>query len=229
MNRIMNVVRMQMLTKMTFVWVPLIILTSTFLFTLAIFALIPTDETKYGGGIQAPLWYLMAMGIQAVSLTFPFSQAMSVTRKEFYLGSMLMGTLAVAALTVLVTIGGFIEQATNGWGVNGLFFRLSLPLWEESPALAMLTFFIAGLFLFTIGFFFATIYRRWGTIAVVTASVVLGIVLLGAVFVLTKFELWGAAGEFFLALGSWGTLGLGFVITAIVAVASYTPLRRSVA
>lgn len=229
MNRILNVVRMQLLTKMTFLWIPLIILTSTFLFTLAIFALIPSGEMKYGGGIQAPLWYLLAMGIQAVSLTFPFSQAMSVTRREFYLGTMLMGTLAVTALSVIVLVGGLIEDATDGWGVNGLFFRVALPLWDQSPMLAMLVFFTAGLFLFVMGFLFATVYRRWGTIAVVSAGVGLGVALLAAVAVLTKFELWGAVAEFFIGLGPWGTLGLGFVITVLVGAASYAPLRRSVA
>lgn len=229
MNRIMNVVRMQLLTKMTFVWVPLIILTSTFLFTLAIFSLIPTDAVKYGGGIQAPLWYLLAMGIQAVSLTFPFSQAMSVTRREFYIGSMLMGMIAVATLTAIVAIGGFIEDATNGWGVNGVFFRVALPLWNESPLLTLLAFFAAGLFLFTMGFLFATIYRRWGTVSVVAVGVALGILLLGSIYLLTVFDLWANVGAVFSWLGSWGTLGVAFVIIAIVAVASYTPLRRSVA
>ena len=37
------------------------------------------DAVKAGGAASAPLWYFMALGIGALTFTFPFSQAMSVT------------------------------------------------------------------------------------------------------------------------------------------------------
>ncbi len=78
----------------------------------------------YGGGQQAPIWYFGVVGIQALTLTFPFSQAMSVTRWEFYLGTLLTAALTSAILAVIAVVGGLIEQATDGWGINGWFFAL---------------------------------------------------------------------------------------------------------
>ena len=65
---------------------------------------------KYGGGAQAPLWYFDVVGIQALTLTFPFSQAMSVTRREFFLG-----TLLTAAFTSSILAG---SRSSAAWS-NG--------------------------------------------------------------------------------------------------------------
>ena len=56
MNRTFNVMRMQLVNRQTYVWMPLIILGGSFVLSLMIYALIPTDAPKYGGAAQAPLW-----------------------------------------------------------------------------------------------------------------------------------------------------------------------------
>ena len=88
-NRTLSVVRMQLINKQTYIWIPLIILGGAFVLAMAIYAILAGSGVPgpfYGGGAQAPLWYFGIVGIQALTLTFPFSQAMSVTRREFYLG-----------------------------------------------------------------------------------------------------------------------------------------------
>mgnify|MGYP004237449591 FL=1 len=86
MNRVGNVVRMQLVNRQTFIWIPLIILAGSLVVSIVIWSMIPYDAPKYGGGAQAPLWYFFAVGIMGMTQTFPFSQAMSVTRREFFLG-----------------------------------------------------------------------------------------------------------------------------------------------
>lgn len=49
----MAVARMQLVTKWTHLGNPLIILVAAFLLSIAIFALIPVNEPKFGGGSQA--------------------------------------------------------------------------------------------------------------------------------------------------------------------------------
>ena len=66
MSRTLNVVRLQLVNRMTFIWIPLIILFGSLAFTLIVFSMIPADGVKYGGGSQAPLWYFLAIGIQAI-------------------------------------------------------------------------------------------------------------------------------------------------------------------
>ena len=91
-GRIFNVVRLQYVNRQTFIWVPLIVLGGAFVVTWGIWAVLFANGVRadmYGGGAQAPLWYFAVVGVQALTLTFPFSQAMSVTRREFYLGTLL--------------------------------------------------------------------------------------------------------------------------------------------
>ena len=90
-SRTLSVVRMQLINRQTYIWIPLIILGGAFLLALAVYAMLANAGVtgpKYGGGAQAPLWYFGVVGIQALTLTFPFSQAMSVTRREFFLGTL---------------------------------------------------------------------------------------------------------------------------------------------
>ena len=127
MNRTLNVVRLQLVNKMTYIWIPLIILVGALGLTLAIYAILSGSGVPgpfYGGGSQAPLWYFLVVGIQALTFSFPFSQAMSITRREFYLGTLLTAALTAAILSTVFVLGGFIEIATDGYGMNGYFFRI---------------------------------------------------------------------------------------------------------
>src|SRR5690606_34328329 len=73
MSRTLNVVRLQLINKQTFIWVPLIVLAAATLVSVLIYAMIPSDGPKYGGGGQAPLWVFFAVGLSAMTMTFPFS------------------------------------------------------------------------------------------------------------------------------------------------------------
>jgi ABC-type multidrug transport system fused ATPase/permease subunit len=232
MDRILKVVRLQNLNKMTFIGIPLIILGGAFVLSLLIFALIPVTPAlgyKFAGGAPvAPMWYFMGAGIYALTLTFPFSQAMSVTRRDFYLGTMATAALASIGMSLIFTVGGYIEQAFDGWGLNGRFFRIP-GLWDESPWLQALTYFTAMMLLFTLGFVFTVIYRRWGR--TIMLIVLLGIIALILVlgFVAIKFGFWVPMFEAIAGIGLWGWTFIGIGITAVLAVLSYLPLRRTVA
>ena len=79
-----------------------------------------------------------------------------------------------------------------------------------------------------IGFFFATVYRRWGARGLTFGLVGFGLVLVLIIGAITRLEIWGAVAEFFLAAG---VTGLTFMLLALMlafAVAAYLPLRRSV-
>ena len=65
MRRVLNVIRLQMINKQTFIWTPLIILGSAAVMSILIYAMIPGDGPFYGGGGQAPLWYFFAIGMSA--------------------------------------------------------------------------------------------------------------------------------------------------------------------
>jgi hypothetical protein len=226
MRRTLNVVRLQLINRQTFIWVPLIILGSAVLISVLIYAMIPVDTPKYGGGGQAPLWYFFAIGLSAMTLTFPFSQAMSITRREFFLGTIITAILGSAFLGVIFLIGGGIETLTNGYGVNGYVFYLPW-LWEAGPLGAFTVYFTLALFLFVLGFTGATIYKSWGPVVLTIVSVGLALVLLGLVFLATRLELWGQVGIAIMDLGALGLALWGLVAVAVLAGVSFLAFRRA--
>ncbi|MGO2049976.1 MAG: hypothetical protein ACTH2E_05885, partial [Microbacterium sp.] len=105
MSRTLNVIRLQLINRQTFIWVPLIVLASAVLISVLIYAMIPIDDPKYGGGAQAPLWVFFVIGMQAMTMTFPFSQAMSITRREFFVGTMITAVLGSVFMAIVFLIG----------------------------------------------------------------------------------------------------------------------------
>ena len=225
-SRILNVVRLQFVNRYTFLWIPLIIIASAVLLSVAIYGMVGADSPMYGGAGQAPLWYYLVVGIQAMSLTFPFSQAMSLTRREFFLGTVLAAAISAVALAAFYVLLGLIEQATDGYGING--YIVFLPwVWENgwlgtAAVVASLT-----MFFFLTGFWFATVYRRAGTIAVTLVTIGLAVVLLAVVFVITRMEAWMSVLEFFMTMGPLGLAGILAGLTVVAAIASWITLRRS--
>ena len=231
MNRTLNVVRMQLVNRATFVWVPLIVLAGTVVISLAIFGLISSagaSATMFGGGAQAPLWYFLAVGVQALTLTFPFSQAMSVTRREFYLGTLVTAALTSAGLAVIFVIGGLIEEATGGWGMNAFMFRLTW-IWSQGPLVAGLFFFALALLFFIVGFCFATVYKRWGNLVLTVVFIGLGMLLIATMWLIGQMQAWGAVFAWFGALTPIALTAALVLASAALAAVSYGILRRAIA
>ena len=227
MSRTLNVVRMQFVNKQTYIWVPLLVLVGAFVLTLLVFSLIPYDGVKTGGGSQAPLWYFLVVGVQSLTLSFPFSQAMSVTRREFYLGTLLAATATAAMLALIFVIGGFIEQATNGWGMNGYFFYLE-GLWAAGPFGALASYFVIAMLFFITGFWSATIYKRFGTLWLTVVLVALGLVLVGLLWVAGRLDAWEQIGAWLAAQGALGLTLWGALLGVVLAGASFLTLRRAI-
>ncbi|WP_438354719.1 hypothetical protein [Microbacterium sp. CJ88] len=226
MNRTLNVVRMQLVNRQTFVWIPLIILGGAFVLMLAVIFMVPGDEPKIGGAAQAPLWYFLVVGIYALALSFPFSQAMGVTRREFHLGTLATAALTSIILAVLFTLGGLVEEATNGYGRNGFFFRI--PWLTDGPwFVTLLIYFSAALLFFTIGYTAAAIYKRWGTLWLTVALVVLALGVVGLGWILIATGTWTSTFDW---VGAQGPQGVGFGMlgaTVVLSAASYGVLRRT--
>ncbi len=226
MSRTLNVVRMQLVNRQTFVWIPLIILGGAFLITLLIWAMLPPEANKYSGGSQGPLWYFVAVGVMAFAYTFPFSQAMSVTRREYFIGTLLTAAVTSGILTATFVVGGMIEVATDGWGINGWFFYLPW-VWDQGPAVAGLSYFVLAMLLFVLGMWCAILYKRFGTVVLVTILVGLAVLLVGAMWLVGRLDAWGAVGQWIAVNGALGLTLWGVVVAAALAAISYLTLRRT--
>lgn len=226
MSRILNVVRLQLINKQTFIWVPLIILFSAFAVSLAIYAMIPIDEPKYGGGSQAPLWYFFGAGIGAMAYSFPFSQALSITRRDFFLGTMVTAVGTSAALAIIFMLGGWIELATGGWGFNGYFFHLPF-MWEAGALGAGFTYFVIALLFFVIGFTATTVFKTWGVTILTISWVSITVVLVAIAFLFTRLEMWAQVWEAWVGMGAVGLALWGLLLTAVMMLVSFFVIRRA--
>lgn len=232
MNRVIKVARMQLINKGTFIGIPLIILGGAFLFTLAIWWLFwrngNSDGTMYGGGAQAPMWYFLALGIQSLTLTFPFSMAMSISRRTFYLGTVALFSVCALALSVFYYLMGLVEVATDGWGMGGQFFALQW-IADNNWLVQILFYFVLMVLLFMIGFLAATIYMRWRTKGMAAFFICLGVLVLGIIALFTFTNSWG---EFWSWALTWTAAGVtlwGGIIALLMAGGSYLTLRKATA
>jgi len=229
MSRTLNVVRMQFVNRQTYIWIPLLVLGGSLVITLAIYAILANSgltAAMYGGGAQAPLWYFAVVGAQALTLTFPFSQAMSVTRRDFYVGTLLTALCTAAVLAVTFVIGGLFEQATNGWGVNGYFFYLPW-IWEAGPVAAGFVFLVVAMLFFMAGFWGATIFKRFGTLALTVVLFGLGVILVAALFVVARADAWAPVFGWFANQGAIGLSLWALLVAAVLAAISFLTLRRA--
>lgn len=230
MSRTLNVVRMQLVNRQTYIWVPLLVLGGAFVISLAIWGLLSSggvDTAKYGGGAQAPLWYFAVVGAQALTRTFPFSQAMSVTRREFYLGTLLTAALTSALLAAVFVVGGLVERATNGFGFNGYFFALDW-LWGAGPLMAGLFYFAMAMLFFVVGFTGAAVYKRFGNVWLTTGIIVIALLLIGALWVIGQADAWGTVFGWFAESGVGLLVAIMAGLAAVLAAASFPALRRMV-
>lgn len=230
-DRTRNVVRMQLLNKQTFVWLPLVILASSFVISMMIYGIIyfsvdEMDEPIYGGGSQAPLWYFLVVGIQALSFTFPFSQAMSVTRREYFLGTYATAVLTSATLAASFLVGGLIERATDGWGIDGYFYYLPW-IWDQGPLVAVLMYFTIAMLAFAVGFWAATLYKRFGTLVVVATGVAILLVIVLACLIVSFADGWPAVGRWLVDLRPISLVGIVFALDIVFAATSYATLRHA--
>lgn len=225
MPRLLSVVRLQLVNRQTYLWMPLIILGGAVALSILVFQLIPTSELKYAGGAAAaPLWYFGIVGAQSLSLTFPFALALSVTRREFHLGTLLTATLASAMLAGIYCAIALIEMATDGWGVNGY---VSTPgLGANELGVAFLTYFAVSMSFFAIGYIGAAVLKRWGGLVLTVVVTLLVLLLTAALILIVRQGAGPAVAGWFVGLGYGGGALLALAVVAMMWVGSYMLVRR---
>ncbi|MFV0425609.1 MAG: hypothetical protein ACK5KU_01075 [Beutenbergiaceae bacterium] len=231
-GRIRNAVRLQFINTNTFIWIPLIVLGGAWALTMVIWLMVlqggfTGDEGSLGigGGAQAPLWYFLAAGAMSMAYTFPFSQAMSLTRREYFIGTLGAAAIAGAGFATVLTLLGMVEEATSGYGFGGYFSHLPW-LWAAGPIGAWLATLVGTMVFFVIGFWFATIYKQWGAVGLTVSIFAVALALLGIAGIITWQQAWSAVGNWFAQVGIVGVTGALALVGAVLAAISFVTLRR---
>lgn len=232
MNRIGNVVRLHFVNKATFVVVPWIVMAAVFVFSLAIWLIVMIasdgvanrEGNLYSGASSWMFIYMLIVAIQAVNLTFPYALGMSVTRREYALGTGAAFVLVSLAYSLVLTVLSYVEQWTAGWGLNGHFFAMPYVTdgqwWQR-----WFVFFAAFAFFFFVGWVAAATFVRWKALGLLTLGLCFAVALIGIVALITLTQSWIAVGTWFAATGSAGVAAWALVPTAIAAAGGFLLLR----
>lgn len=157
-----SVIKMHLRDKWSWIYIPWMILGSSFLVNLLIASILSGESGMTTGGLISIFIYMFFAGLFALMQTFPFSLGFSVRRKDYLLGTgavvvMISGVVA-AALTLLSVIE---HEVTGGWGVGLNFFYMPF-LDEVNIVLLFLLYFVALIHLYAMGFSISSIHRRFG-------------------------------------------------------------------
>jgi len=236
-TRIWRVVRLNLVNKWTTIWVPVMIMFFIWLVNWLIWWIIwgataPADRakamdgTQWSGGAFYIFVYMLVVGIQVISATFPFALGYSVTRRDFSLGSGLTFLLLSAGYAIGFSVLSSVEEWTNGWGLGGHLFTSVYFAGASFPGRLFIVF--AGmLFFFAIGAFSAALFMRWRMYGVLAILALIVLLIVGAVALITFTSSWAAVGQWFAANGPVGVTAWLLVPTALAALAGFAVLGRA--
>lgn len=236
-TRIWRVVRLNLVNKWTTIWVPVMIMFFIWLVNWLIWWIIwgatepaarpkAMDGTQWSGGGFYIFVYMLIVGIQVISATFPFALGYSVTRRDFSLGSGLTFLLLSAGYAIGFTVLSYVEEWTNGWGLGGHLFT-SVYFAGESFAGRLFIVFSGMLFFFAVGAFSAALFMRWRMYGVLAILALLVLLLVGAAALITFTGGWQAVGDWFVASGPVGVTAWLLVPTVLAALAGFAVLGRA--
>lgn len=226
MNTYLNVARYHLVDRYQYTALPVGVTLLSFLVNLVVFTLVPDDpDAYYSGGQLAIYVFLFVLGSISVSRSLPFGFALGLTRRDYYVGTMMFVGVVAAAYGLGVALLQLIEGATTGWGLDVHFFRI--PWFLDGPwYLTWLTSFVLLVLMFTYGMWYGLIYRRWNITGTVVFAACQVVVVLAALATITWTDAWSAVGRFFVTLGSTSFTGLLAALAAVLIAGGYTTIRR---
>jgi hypothetical protein len=234
-QEIWRIVRLHAVTPSVFFGIPWLILGGALLIMIVI-GLITSgagaDQTevmegmRYSWAVLSPQWYLVAVGVQAVGMTFSFALGFGATRRDFWLGTSAMFAIVSVLNGIAIATLVQIEKATEGWWIGIAMFD---ALWygQSGWLVDFYTTLALQLLVLFIGASLTTVYLRWrmrGMMAVSSAAVVIA---LGSVAVVTLTGSWPAVVEWFAGIGVVGAFTLVLAFAAVFAVVGYVVIRRA--
>lgn len=237
LTRILNVSRLHFVNKGQIVVVPWMIMSFIFILSLLIGLIVRASFSsqtlaegegtiEYGGAAGFFLIYMLVIAVMSISQTFPFAQSYSVTRRDFYLGTILAFGILTVLYSLAITLLGWIEDLTGGWGLNVNLFSPEYL----SPNLAerLYVTLVLFLFFFMMGMATASVYVRWKSNGMLVFFGAITLLILGLAALATFTSSWPAVGAWFDTMGLLGIVTWTLVPTALAAITGFLLLRRAI-
>lgn len=233
MKRVANVVRLQMNKPDITFFVPLMILA----IVMVISAIIVIAIQRAGGDVASAdyadgarmnmgmVWslpgFLVYLGVQAVSTTFPFALALGTSRKAFVAGTALANLIQSAYIAVVMLILLGLELLTNHW-FFGLYVLDIYALGAGDPVVLGLTAFLGTFTCLSLGGVFGAVWVRFGAKGPTVLGLVLGLAV-AILFLIVAPRI----GEIVASI-TGTTLGLTAAVVAVLAIlGTWVCMRRA--
>ncbi len=235
--RVWNVTRLHLVDRRTYIGIPWLIVAGAFIITVFVAQIIgfttgglgtpeAIEGQRFSWAVLSPQWYLVVVGVQAISFGFPLALGFGVTRRDFYLGTALMFVLIAAGNAIAFTILTQVEQLTNGWWLHSYMFN---ALWFglNGWPVDLLSFFVLQLLVFFVGASIATVYMRWRMPGMVIFWAALALVIVGSIMLVTFTSSWPAVANWLAAQGIAGLFAWLLVPAFLAAGGGFLALRRA--
>lgn len=235
-RRLRNVVRLQFANPWPMLILPWLIMMGIFGINYAIWQIISSaaggrgqlepEAFENNGGMVFIFIYMMVVAVQAMNLTFRFALGMSVTRRDYYLGSSVFFVMLSFIYGVGIALLAGLERITGGWGLGAAFFAptflQAVPLWQVGYIFVVLL-----LFFFFVGAAVATMHVRWRANGLVAFFAGLALLLVGLAWLATVTKSWGRVGAFFTENTVAGIVSWTLLASAAFGVVGHLLLRRA--
>jgi hypothetical protein len=232
MNRVLAVTRMQLVHPALTVGIPWAIVASSFAINLAIWGVGDVADQAPGdgstGGLASLYITVLIVFIQTVTQMFPFALGLSLSRRDFYLGTAAAAGVQAVGYGVALTLLTAIENATDGWGMR-LHFWAPGALDVGNPALQFVVFTVPMVACAFAGMAIGVVFKRWGA----SGLYLLSLTTLLAGGLLAVWATWQQAwGDVFGWLGDRSvpslTIALPAVLALVLAALTFLGIRRAV-
>lgn len=232
-NEVWRIVRLHAVNPSIFFGVPAMVLGGAWAITMVIALIllgsgVPMENTgfRYSWAVLSPQWYLIVVGVQAVSYTFPFALGFGATRRDYWLGTGVMFVLASVLYALAIATLLLIERATGGWGIGAGMFD---ALWYVGAdwATAFYSTFALQLLVLFIGAGVTTVFMRWRMKGMLTLAAGAMALILGVIALLTFTGSWEPLGDWLGSIGVVGVFSLLLLTALAWAGAGFLVIRRA--
>jgi hypothetical protein len=220
-----KIARTHLVGGMNYLAYPWLILGLNFFIANAISGALSGQNNFYSGEVFAIYAAFLAMGVASVIRWLPFTLALGVSRRDYFIGISFLA-LGVSALDGLVlALLQILERLTGGWGSSLHFFRV--PYIFGGPwYLTWLTSFVLLTVAFVWGVWFGIVYKRWNLFGLLTFISLQVIAPTLGVIAVTQAHAWKSIGHFFTTLSIEGLTGLLAVLAVLLLAGGLSTIRR---
>lgn len=179
------------------------------------------DLAQNGAVVWSLFGFVVAVGVQSVSATFPIALALGTTRRTFTLGTLVTAVaesvlLAAAALLLLG-----LERLTGGWFVGARVLSDD-TLGGGDPLLLVAVMAGCSFTALSVGALYGAAWVRFGARGPATLGIATGVLLAALLLVALPAVPAVAA-----ALGAWALVLTGAVVVAVSVAGELVLLRRA--